>query len=136
VPDMPGVSDDAAGLRAANARLRELLAERDAELAELRALVAGLQAQLADLAARAGQSPDWTEQCNGTSPIGRSCLEAGGFLRSAGGIAGLVGVRACPGQLATLNDQVFLTDRPVLKPAFQDLAGARGVAGLGRQRRT
>ncbi len=31
------VPDDAAGLRAANARLRELLAERDAEVAGLRA---------------------------------------------------------------------------------------------------
>jgi transposase len=39
-----------------NARLRELLAERDAELAGLRELVAGLQAQVADLAARAGQN--------------------------------------------------------------------------------
>lgn len=56
MPDAPGVPDDAAGLHAANARLRELLAERDAEVAELRALVAGLQAQLADLAARAGQN--------------------------------------------------------------------------------
>ena len=39
-----------------NARLRELLAERDKELAVLRELVAGLQAQVADLAARAGQN--------------------------------------------------------------------------------
>ena len=45
-----------AGLRAANARLRELLAERDAEVADLRALVADLQAQVAELAARAGQN--------------------------------------------------------------------------------
>jgi hypothetical protein len=37
---MPGVRDDAAGLRAANARLRDLLAERDAQVAELQALVA------------------------------------------------------------------------------------------------
>jgi hypothetical protein len=36
VPDEP-VPDDAAGLRAANARLRELLAGRDAEIARLRA---------------------------------------------------------------------------------------------------
>jgi hypothetical protein len=49
------VPGDAAGLRAANARLRELLAGRDAEVAELRALVADLQAQVAELAARAGQ---------------------------------------------------------------------------------
>jgi regulator of replication initiation timing len=42
VPDEP-VPDDAAGLRAANARLRELLAGRDAEIAALRA---GLEAAL------------------------------------------------------------------------------------------
>ena len=37
VPEVPGGPDDAAGLRAANARLRELLAERDARIAEQRA---------------------------------------------------------------------------------------------------
>ena len=53
---MPAVPGDEAGLRAANVRLRELLAARDAEVAELRALVLDLQAQIADLAARAGQN--------------------------------------------------------------------------------
>jgi hypothetical protein len=60
VPDVP-VPDDAAGLRAANTRLRELLAERDARiedlldrLAAVGDQVAGLQAQVADLAAKAG----------------------------------------------------------------------------------
>jgi transposase len=52
VPEMPGVTDDAAGLRAANARLREMLAERDAEIAVLRDQVSGLQSQVADLAAQ------------------------------------------------------------------------------------
>jgi transposase len=72
VPGVP-VPDDAAGLRAANARLREVLAERDAEIAvlrghldeltalqaeagELRERAAGLEAQVADLAARLGQN--------------------------------------------------------------------------------
>jgi transposase len=54
VPEAPGAT--AAELRAANARLRELLAGRDTEVAELRALVAGLQAQVADLAARVRQN--------------------------------------------------------------------------------
>ena len=54
VPDVPG--NAAAELRAANARLRALLAERDAEVVGLRALVAGLQAQVADLAARVRQN--------------------------------------------------------------------------------
>ena len=55
-----------AGLRTANARLRELLAERDAHIAhllaqatqldELQARVAELQAQVADLTARVKQT--------------------------------------------------------------------------------
>src|SRR5215471_12418508 len=57
---MPGVPDSGeSGLRAANMRLRELLAERDeriagqdAEIALLRERLAGLQSQVADLAAQ------------------------------------------------------------------------------------
>jgi transposase len=53
VPEMPGVPDsDAAGLRAANSRLRELLAERAEEIMLLREQLAGLQSQVADLAAQ------------------------------------------------------------------------------------
>jgi transposase len=59
VPEIPAVPDDAAGLRAANARLRELLAERDARIAEQDAVIAvlqeqlaGVRSQVADLAAR------------------------------------------------------------------------------------
>jgi transposase len=53
VPEVPGVPDSGdGGLRAANARLRELLAERDAEIAALREALAGLQSQVADLAAQ------------------------------------------------------------------------------------
>jgi hypothetical protein len=44
-------------------------------------------------------------------------------------------MRARPGKPAALDDQVLVADGPVLKPAFQDLAGARGVACLRRQRR-
>lgn len=57
MPDTPGVPDgSAAGLRAANARLRDPLAEQDAEIARLREQVAQLQAQVADLAARVRQT--------------------------------------------------------------------------------
>jgi transposase len=53
VPEVPGVPDSGdGGLRAANARLRELLAGRDAEIAALRDLVTALQSQVADLAAQ------------------------------------------------------------------------------------
>jgi hypothetical protein len=70
VPDEPAAGD-VAGFRAANARLRALLAERDAEIAGLRGQLgeltalqaeasglreraAELEAQVADLAARVG----------------------------------------------------------------------------------
>src|SRR2546423_13338089 len=60
VPDEP-VPDDASGFRAANARLRELLADRDAEIAGLRAdrdtdreLIRRLGLRLAELALRPG----------------------------------------------------------------------------------
>jgi transposase len=66
VSGTPGVPDDAAGLRLANARLRELLGERDAEIAALRSLLAELHelqassgtsgAGGADLAARLRQN--------------------------------------------------------------------------------
>jgi hypothetical protein len=39
VPDTPGVRNDAAGLRSADVRLRELPAERDAEIARLRVVL-------------------------------------------------------------------------------------------------
>ena len=58
---------------------------------------------------------------------------AGCFLGAAGGVARLVGVCAGPGQAAAVDDQVVLADRSVLEPAFQHLAGAGGVARLGRQ---
>jgi transposase len=62
VPEVPAVPGNAAGLRAANARLRELLAERDAEvavlreqnaeIAVLREALAALQSQVEGLAAQ------------------------------------------------------------------------------------
>lgn len=53
MPEVPGVPDSSkTGLRAANSRLRELLAERDAEIAALREVVTALQSQVADLAAQ------------------------------------------------------------------------------------
>lgn len=49
VPETPGVPDSDAGLRAANARLRELLTERDTRIAEQDAEIAVLREHLAGL---------------------------------------------------------------------------------------
>ena len=52
VPGAPGLPDDAAGLRAASARLRDLLAERDAQISELLAVAGVLREQVAELQAQ------------------------------------------------------------------------------------
>jgi transposase len=53
VPEVPGVPDSGDdGLRAANTRLRELLAERDAQIAALLEQMAALQSQVEGLAAQ------------------------------------------------------------------------------------
>jgi hypothetical protein len=71
VPGVPIVPGDAAGLRAANARLRELVAERDAQAAGLRVLVANLQAQVAELAAPAGQNSKNPSRPSSLDGLGR-----------------------------------------------------------------
>ena len=71
VPEMPGVPGSGeTGLRAANARLRELLAERDARIAEqaaeiavFRAALAEVQSQVAGLAAQVKAN-----SCNSSKP--------------------------------------------------------------------
>jgi transposase len=71
VPEIPGVPDDAAGLRAANARLRELLAE-----------AAGPQAQVADLAARVGMNSQNSSKPPSSDGLGKSAPKS---LRKASG---------------------------------------------------
>jgi len=68
VPDVQPAADEVAALRAANARLRQVIEARDTEIAAmrasyqvqldaLRAQVAALAAEVADLRARLGQNP-------------------------------------------------------------------------------
>lgn len=83
--DTPGVPGEVAGLRAANARLRGLLGERDAGIAGLRARlaeVAGLreqvvvlQAQVADLAARVRQNSKNSSRPLSSDGLGGSAPE-------------------------------------------------------------
>ena len=49
------------------------------------------------------------------------------------GLANAVGMRPGAGQLAAIDDQVLLANRATLKPAFKDLPGPGGVAGLSGQ---
>jgi transposase len=60
-----------AGLRVANARLRELLAERDARIGQLEALIADFQAQIADLAARVKQNSANSSKPPSSDGLGR-----------------------------------------------------------------
>src|ERR1700691_2048303 len=61
-------------------------------------------------------------------------LELRGRFRAPGRIAGGVGVGARAGELAAVDDEIFLPDRSALEPAFENLARARRVARLRRER--
>jgi transposase len=56
VADDPGARDEAAALRVANARLREVIEAKDTEIGLLREQVQALAAQVAELRARLGQN--------------------------------------------------------------------------------
>lgn len=77
------------------------------------------------------RAPVRRRRCPATiaSPSG---LEPRRFLRSAGGIAGTVAMRAGTGEMAALDDQIFVADRPVVEEALEDLANPRGIARLRR----
>jgi hypothetical protein len=60
-----------AGLRAANARLRELLAERDTRIGQMEAQIADLQAQVADLAARVKQNSENSSKPPSSDGLGK-----------------------------------------------------------------
>jgi transposase len=56
MPDVPLAPDEAAELRAANARLRQVIGAKDTEIAVLREQVEALAAQVAELRARLGNN--------------------------------------------------------------------------------
>ena len=57
-----------------------------------------------------------------------------GLVRTAGRVAWAVGVRAGPGELATVDDQVLVANRALIEPALEDLPDACRVASLRRER--
>ena len=58
-----------------------------------------------------------------------SILEFCRLFRTAGSIAGTVDAHGA-GELAAVDNQIFVTDRSALEPAFQNLASASSVTGL------
>src|SRR5687768_3861460 len=64
------------------------------------------------------------------------CLESRSLLRTPGRIASAVGVCTRSSEFAGVHDEVFIADRPTLKPAFEDLAHAGGIACLRGERGT
>jgi transposase len=145
VPDTPGeaASPDevTAGLRTANARLRELLAERDAHIAyllaqvaqidELQARVAGLQAQVADLTARVKQTSKNSSRPPSSDglakPAPKSLRKKTG--RGPGRPKGQPGVTM---ELTGNPDHVLRYEPPACRKCGTGLAGARQT---GMQRR-
>ena len=132
VPDVPDVPGDGAGLRAANARLRELLAERDAQVAELRALVADLQAQVAELAARAGQNSKNSSRPPSSDGLGRPAPKS--LRKKTGRRPGRP--KGQPGATLGLTDHpdhVIRHEPPACRKCGTGLAGARETGAERRQ---
>jgi transposase len=146
VPDTPGeaASPDEviAGLRAANARLRELLAERDAQIAhllaqaaqvdELQALVAQLRAQVADLAARVKQNSKNSSKPPSSDGLGKPAPKS--LRKRTGRRPGRP--KGQPGATMELTghpDHVIRHEPPACRTCGTGLAGARQTGAERRQ---
>jgi transposase len=145
---MPGVPDDAAGLRAANARLRGLLAERDAEIAVLRGQVAEvvvlraraaeleaeaavLQSQVADLAARVGQNSQNSSKPPSSDGLGKPAPKS---LRKKSG-RGPGRPKGQPGATMQLTDSPGRRVRHVPRCCAGCGEPLKGAAETGMERR-
>src|SRR5580704_7106124 len=69
----------------------------------------------------------------GSCASSHGVLEFRSLLGSAGRIPSAVGMRARSGELAAVDDKIFITDRSVLEPAFENLACSRCVPRLRRK---
>ncbi len=131
-----------AGLRAANARLRELLEERDAHIAqllaqvaqadELQALVAELRAQVADLAARVKQNSKNSSKPPSSDGLGKPAPKS--LRKKTGRKPGRP--RGQPGATMELTDHpdhVIRHEPPACRRCGTGLAGARQTGAERRQ---
>jgi len=133
VPGEAGSPDEViAGLRAANARLRELLAERDAFVAGLEAELEELRAQVADLVARAGQNSKNSSKPPSSDglakPAPRSLRKKTG--RGPGRPKGQPGVTM---ELTDHPDHVIRHEPPGCRTCGTGLTGARQTGMERRQ---
>jgi predicted nucleic acid-binding Zn-ribbon protein len=78
VPDAPSDPDEVAGLRAANARLRQVIEAKDTEVEVLRAQLEALAVHVAELRARLGRN-------SGNSSMPSSAQRLAGRPRSCCG---------------------------------------------------
>lgn len=150
------VPDDAAGLRAANVRLRALLAERDAEIAEgdalitvlrgqlgelavlqaevseLRERAAGLEAQVAELAVRVGQNSRNSSKPPSSDGLAKPAPKSlrGKSGRKPGRPKGQPGVTM---QLSDSPDRVVRHEPACCAGCSADLAGAQEAGVIRRQ---
>jgi len=149
VPVAPRVSGEVgspdeviAGLRAANARLRELLEERDAHIAqllarvaqadELQALVAELRAQVADLAARVKQNSKNSSKPPSSDGLGKPAPKS--LRKKTGRKPGRP--KGQPGATMELTDHpdhVIRHEPPACGTCGTGLAGARQTGAERRQ---
>ena len=131
-----------AGLRMANARLRELLEERDAHIAqllaqaaqvdELQALVAELQAQVADLAARVKQNSKNSSRPPSSDGLGKPAPKS--LRKKTGRKPGRP--KGQPGATMELTghpDHVIRHEPPACRTCGTGLAGARQTGAERRQ---
>ena len=131
-----------AGLRMANARLRELLEERDAHIAqllaqiaqvdELQVLVAELQAQVADLAARVKQNSKNSSKPPSSDGLGKPAPKS--LRKKTGRKPGRP--RGQPGATMELTghpDHVIRHEPPACRTCGTGLAGARQTGAERRQ---
>src|SRR5271163_3432835 len=81
---------------------------------------------------RAGHRRD--KAVAGSCASSRGVLEFRSLLGPAGRIPSAVGMRARSGELTAVDDEIFITDRSALEPAFENLACPCCVPRLRRKR--
>ena len=60
-------------------------------------------------------------------------LESGRFFRTAGCVARAVRMRTDASEFACVDDEIFIADRTIVEPAFENLPHSGCIARLRRQ---